>query len=132
VGEARRRAWRGFRARIIVHPHSGDRKGVATYFEESAAELITLDAVQTGCGVGTALLQALGDRLRLRGHKRLLVTTTNDNLNALRFYQRRGFHLIELRPGVVEASRLLKPTIPALGNFGIPIRDELTLQLELV
>ena len=57
--------------------------------------------------------------------------TTNDNLDALRFYQRRGFALTELRPGAVDESRRMKPQIPLVGAHGIPIRDELVLVREL-
>lgn len=58
----------------------------------------------------------------------LRVTTTNDNLDALRFYQRRGFELVELRATAVERSRAaLKPSIPARGYYDLPIRDELEL-----
>jgi hypothetical protein len=60
-----------------------------------------------------------------------LVTTTNDNLAALRFYQRAGFRFAELRPGAVSEARSLKPSIPETGNDGIPIRDEIDLVLEL-
>jgi hypothetical protein len=60
------------------------------------------------------------------------LVTTNDNLVALRFYQRRGFRLSALRPGAVdEARRRLKPAIPDAGAFGIPLRDELELELRL-
>ena len=39
--------------------------------------------------------------------------TTSDNLVALRFYQRAGFRMAELRPGAVDAARArLKPSIP--------------------
>ena len=61
----------------------------------------------------------------------LRLTTTNDNLDALRFYQRRGFRLQALRPGAVDAARAYKPTISAVGEHGIPIRDELDLTLQL-
>ena len=57
--------------------------------------------------------------------------TTNDNVDALRFYQRRGFVLTELRPGAVDESRRMKPQIPLVGAYGIPIRDELVLVREL-
>ena len=56
------------------------------------------------------------------------LTTTNDNVDALRFYQRHGFRLVELRPGAVDAARRLKPEIPATGAHGIPLRDELELE----
>jgi hypothetical protein len=55
--------------------------------------------------------------------------TTNDNVDALRFYQRRGFRLRAVRPGAVDdARRTLKPEIPAVGEQGIPIRDEIELE----
>jgi hypothetical protein len=57
--------------------------------------------------------------------------TTNDNLGALRFYQRRGLRLVALHVGAVAESRRLKPSIPEVGHDGIPIRDELELELEL-
>jgi len=57
------------------------------------------------------------------------VTETNDTLGAARFYQRRGFVLSALRPGAVdEARRRLKPEIGTVGDFGIPLRDELELE----
>jgi GNAT superfamily N-acetyltransferase len=78
-------------------------------------------------GVGTALLAAVERKAR-----RLWLLTTNDNVDALRFYQRRGFRLAELHPGGVEESRArLKPEIPETGEYGIPIRDELILEKEV-
>ena len=55
------------------------------------------------------------------------LTTTNDNVDALRFYQRRGFRLAQLRPGAVDQSRQRKPEIPRVGDYGIPLRDEIDL-----
>lgn len=54
--------------------------------------------------------------------------TTNDNLEALRFYQRRGFVITGIRINAVEIARQMKPTIPEKGDFGIPIRDEIDLE----
>jgi hypothetical protein len=63
---------------------------------------------------------------------RLFLITTNDNTHALRFYQRRGLRLCALRPGAVdEARRTLKPEIGEIGNDGIPIHDEVELDLLL-
>jgi ribosomal protein S18 acetylase RimI-like enzyme len=53
------------------------------------------------------------------------VTTTNDNLNALRFYQRRGFRITRVRPGVVNEARHINPVV---GEYGILIRDEIDLE----
>jgi hypothetical protein len=64
--------------------------------------------------------------------RRIWVLTTNDNVDALRFYQRRGFRLGALRPGAVdEARRTRKPEIPEIGDHGIPLRDEIELELLL-
>ena len=95
-------------------------------------EVLTLHAVRQGQGAGSALLDAVVAIARDAGCARLWLVTTNDNVDALRFYQRRGFRLRELRPGAVDqARRDLKPEIPAIGDHGIPIRDELELELVL-
>jgi hypothetical protein len=57
--------------------------------------------------------------------------TTNDNLNALRFYQKRGFVLVSVHRNAVIKSRQLKPEIPLTGNDGIPLRDEIELEMLL-
>jgi len=112
---------------------AGERQGLLTWrrLEQRTAQLVTLDAVTQRQGVGSALLTALVERLRIEGLARLHVTTTNDNLDALRFYQRRGFRIAAMRPGAIEAARVRKPTIPEVGAYGIPLRDEIELSLEL-
>jgi GNAT superfamily N-acetyltransferase len=92
------------------------------------AEIITLDAVTPKQGIGAALLDALVTMVRAEGVGTLRVTTTNDNLNALRFYQRRGFRIKALRPGAVDQARRIKTSIPLIGECGIPIRDEIELE----
>jgi ribosomal protein S18 acetylase RimI-like enzyme len=112
----------------LVAVDGDERVGVATYLiEGTTAELVTLDALRTGTGVGRLLVEAVIVEARRRGARRLLAMTTNDNVAALRFYQRAGFRLVELRPGAVYDARALKPTIPDIGHDGIPIRDELDL-----
>jgi hypothetical protein len=73
----------------------------------------------------------VADEARRRQLTRLTVTTTNDNLDALRFYQRRDFRLIAVRPGAADEARRLKPQIPEVGNYDIPLHDELELAREL-
>lgn len=107
----------------------GELVGAATYIVDGQdAELLTLHAAELFSGVGSALLTAVRDAARSAGCTRLRVVTTNDNVDALRFYQRRGFRLVHLRPGAVDRSRaLLKPTIPETGDHGISLSDELEL-----
>ena len=65
---------------------------------------------------------------RGEGCRRVWLITTNDNLDALRFYQRRGYHLWKLHVGGIARDRKLKPEIPAIGEHGIFINDELELE----
>ncbi len=107
--------------------------GVAAYrVDGDECELVLIETFERGHGTGTALLEAVVEEARAAGAHRLWLVTTNDNLDALRFYQRRGLRLVRLRPNAVaEARKLLKPEIPLTGNHGIPIRDELELEMDL-
>jgi ribosomal protein S18 acetylase RimI-like enzyme len=115
----------------LVAEEDGRPVGLLTYRREGReCELAFMEALERGRGIGTALVDALRDAVA--GCERIWVVTTNDNLEALRFYQRRGFVLSALRAGAVdEARRELKPRIAAVGESGIPIRDELELELRL-
>jgi GNAT superfamily N-acetyltransferase len=96
-------------------------------------EILTLYVARRWAGVGSALIRAVVDLATTAGCRRCWLVTTNDNVDALRFYQRRGFHLTTIRCGAVdEARQLLKPGIPLTGEYGIPLRDELELARDLV
>ncbi len=104
----------------------GQRVGVTTYrLGEDDCEMVTLDALRPRLGIGTALLEAVR---RAAAGRRLWLVTTNDNLDAIRFYQRRGFVLTAVYANAIEDSRKLKPQIPRVGNYGIPIRDEIVFE----
>ena len=94
-------------------------------------EVVTVDALELGRGVGSLLLDAAGTLARRAGWRRLWLVTTNDNTAALRFYQRAGWDLVAFRPNALAQSRSLKPSIPQLGLDSIPIRHELELELPL-
>lgn len=106
--------------------------GLATYqIQSNQCELITLDSLVSSRGLGTALINQVIQSARDAGCQRLFLTTTNDNLNALRFYQKRGFHFSAVFPNAVSKARETKPEIPMIGDFGILIRDEIELELEI-
>ena len=132
-------ARRGVLVDALDHPavlawSEGELTGVATYVVDGeGCELLTLHAATRLTGIGSALLTAVQDIARGAGCRRLWVVTTNDNVAALRFYQRRGFRLALIRPGAVDRSReTLKPEIPWTGAHGIPLRDELELEMALI
>ncbi len=97
----------------------------------SGCEIVTLNSIKAGIGVGTALIEAVREMAGHSGCRRLWLVTTNDNLDALRFYQKRGFRLVAIRPNALEESRRIKPQIPLIGNDGIPLRDEIELEMRL-
>jgi len=111
---------------------ASNRKGVTIYdVAGRRAELLLLHALEPRRGIGTALVEALVGRLTPLDVRELWLSTTNDNLDALRFYQRRGFRLVEVRPGAMAEGRRHKPTIPEISDHGIPMRDELRLVREI-
>jgi DNA-3-methyladenine glycosylase I len=109
-----------------------DPVGLVTYtIEGDACEIVTIDAVHEGVGIGSVLVEEVARIAREQGCRRLWLITTNDNLRMLRFAQKRGFSLVALRPNAIEESRKLKPQISQLGLHGIPIKDELELERRL-
>ena len=114
----------------VVAEENGEKVGLATFkVENNEMELVTLDSLKQGRGVGKMLVNAVINMAKERKVKRLWLITTNDNLNALKFYQRNNFHLVKVYPGAVEESRKIKPQIPEIGEDGIPIRDEIELEM---
>jgi len=90
---------------------------------------LATDPMWQRSGVGGHLVAEVEALARAKGRARLIVSTTNDNLPALYFYQRHGFHIREVVPGG------LIPHIKAPGSTGfggIPLRDEIRMERALV
>ena len=115
---------------LLVEDDSGRLVAVLTYvIRDADCEILTLHSDHQSTGAGTALLAEMRTIAEAAGCTRLWLVTTNDNVDALRFYQRRGFRLAALHVGAVNDSRSrLKPEIPKLGAHGIELRDELELE----
>ena len=108
--------------------------GYVTYeIVDDAMEVLILEALAEHQGVASALLAACVRDAQAAGARRMWLITTNDNLTALRFYQRRGFVMVALHMGAINDARMvLKPEIPMTGEHEIPLRDELELELPSV
>jgi ribosomal protein S18 acetylase RimI-like enzyme len=116
----------------FVALQDGEPCGLVTYIiRGKQCEIVTIHAFRPGTGAGSKLLESVKREAVSAGCSRLFLVTTNDNLNALAFYQKRGFRLTALRAGAVDISRKTKPEIPLVNENGIPIRDELELEMDL-
>lgn len=112
----------------IIAERAGRVTGLLTYeVRGTVLEIVTLNALERWAGIGTLLIEAVRAEAKRHGCHEVVLTTTNDNVDALRFYQRRGFRLAALRTGAVDRARLRKPAIPRAGDHGIPLRDEIDL-----
>lgn len=106
--------------------------GLLTYhLEFNACEVVTINSWQKGLGIGSALVNTIIQTANLKGCRRLWLVTTNDNTHALRFYQKHGFVISGIRINALVAARQIKPEIPMHGEDGIPIRDEIELEMIL-
>lgn len=114
----------GFVARV-----DGQPRGHLTYIaSERGLEVITVAASRDDAGIGTRLLDAAESHARSIGATRLFLTTTNDNLRALRFYQRRGMRMVAVHRGMMDRYRAEHKPIPWIGLNGIPLRDEIEME----
>ena len=107
--------------------------GLVTYvLHADSLELISLDSIQEGKGIGSRLMAEVEQFALEHSNIKIELITTNDNLQALKFYQKRGYRITHIFPNAVVEARKVKPTIPLIGNDGIPLLDELKLQKKLV
>jgi ribosomal protein S18 acetylase RimI-like enzyme len=111
----------------------GDRRvGLLTYAaRDGGMEIVTIESLEESLGIGTALMEAVRALATAGGASRLWLVTTNDNIRAIGFYQRWGMDLVGVVRDGVTRSRLLKPSIPMVGQHGIPMRHELQFELGL-
>jgi ribosomal protein S18 acetylase RimI-like enzyme len=110
----------------------GDWSGLVTFcFRENECEITSLDSLREGQGIGSRLIEAVIEEAKIKRCRRISLITTNDNLRALGFYQKRGFELVAIYRHAIDESRKLKPTIAWIGENGIPLRDEIELELLL-
>lgn len=106
--------------------------GIITFFiRDQECEVTSLDSLREGQGIGAQLIHKSIEEARARSCDRIFLITTNDNLHALGFYQKRGFEIVTIYRGAVNESRKQKRGIPLVGMDGIPLRDEIELEIKL-
>jgi GNAT superfamily N-acetyltransferase len=126
------RAYYPHEERGFIEWREGRIAGLLTFtVQGDSMEMLTLNAIPSGHGIGTAMTLMAIDFARENNLRRIWLTTTNDNLRAIGFYQRLGFRMTQIHIGAVDKARLIKPEIPEVGEGGIPIHDEVVLELTL-
>ena len=105
--------------------------GLITFFiKDDECEVTSLDSLREGQGIGSKLIDKAMEEAHTQNCKRLFLIATNDNLHALGFYQKRGFEIVAVYRGAINESRKRKPSIPLVGMNGIPLRDEIELEIK--
>lgn len=116
----------------LIAEQNGKPVGIALYnIENRECEVVLLESFVEKAGIGSSLLDFVRRIAEIRECRRLWLVTTNDNTPALRLYQKKGFSFVAVYRNAIEASRRLKPEIPLEGIDGIPLRDEMELELFL-
>jgi len=97
--------------------------------EGGDCEITVIESLRPKKGIGRALINAVVEKTKEAGCRRVWLITTNDNTHAIRFYQRYGFELRDVRINALDESRKLKPQIPLCGKDGIPIKHEFEFEI---
>ncbi len=106
--------------------------GLVTYrVKGHECEIMSMDSLKEKQGIGTSLVKKVIEKAKSLGCTRLKLITTNDNIYALKFYQKLGFDMTNLYRNALDLSRKLKPSIPLTGNFDIPLKHEIEFELNL-
>ncbi|MEA4826378.1 GNAT family N-acetyltransferase [Clostridium sp. JNZ J1-5] len=106
--------------------------GLITYtIKSNECEIMSLDSLKENQGIGTNLVNKIIEIASEKKCTKIKLITTNDNINAIRFYQKRGFDMVNIYRNALDTSRELKPSIPLLGDFNIPLKHEIEFEMDL-
>ena len=114
---------------ILVYDN-GKIIGLGLFYIKNDCEIVLLETFIQNKGIGTKIIERIKEIAKTKNCNRLWLITTNENINALRFYQRRGFHISNIYINAVEESRKINPEIPKMEE-GIEIRDEIELEIKI-
>lgn len=117
----------GFIAEIDNKP-----TGIVTFdITDGKLEIVSLNSILEGRGIGSALIEKVKKLAREKNLKSTWLVTSNDNVDSLKFYQKRGFRITKVYPDAIDEARKIKPEIPKIGNYGIPLKDALELEYKI-
>jgi len=114
----------------ILAYDNGKIIGLGLYKIKRDCEIVLLETFTQNKGIGTQIIEKIKEIAKAKNCKRIWLITTNANIYALGFYQKRGFHISNIYKNVMEKSRKIKPEIPKMAD-GIEIRDEIEFELKI-
>lgn len=115
---------------ILVY-ENGKIIGLGLYKIKKDCEIILLETFIQNKGIGTQIIGKIKDISKTKNCKRVWLITSNDNIDAIKFYQRRGFCFANIYINAMEEARKIKPEIPLIGNYEIPIKDEIEFEIKI-
>lgn len=98
---------------------------------EDKCEIIVLQSLLENHGIGTELINTVINVAKENNCKCVWLITTNDNMHAIRYYQKFGFELNSVYINALDISRKMKPSIPLIGNDEIPLKHEFEFTITL-
>jgi ribosomal protein S18 acetylase RimI-like enzyme len=115
---------------VLVY-ENGKIIGLGLYKIKNGCEIILLETFIQNIGIGTKIIEKIKEIAKTRNCKRIWLITSNENINAIRFYQKRGFHISNIYLNAMEEARKIKPEIPKYSTNGIEIRDEIEFEINI-
>ncbi len=94
-------------------------------------EILALQSLVENHGIGSNLIESVINIAKSSSCTRVWLITTNDNVHAIRYYQKFGFELTGVYINALDESRKQKPSIPQFGNEGIPLKHEFEFSYSL-
>ena len=124
------RAFHPHKEQGIIERHDGRIVGLLTYHvEDDGMVILTHNSTIAGARIGTSLMLNAIETARERKCRRVWLTLSNDMLRAVGLYQRLGFRLVKIKLGAIDEARMTKPQSPKVSDRGVPIRDEMVMEL---
>ena len=105
--------------------------GLGLYYIKNNCEIVLLETFIQNKGIGSKIIEKIIEIAKNRKCKRIWLVTTNSNINAIKFYQKRGFHISNIYINAMEEARKIKPEIPKIADNGIEIRDEIEFEYKI-
>jgi N-acetylglutamate synthase-like GNAT family acetyltransferase len=114
---------------VLVY-EDGKIIGLGLYSIKNDCEIVLLETFVQNKGIGTKIIENIKEIAKIKNCNRVWLITTNENINAIKFYQKRGFRISNIYINALEEARKINPEIPLIGD-GIEIRDEIEFEIKI-